>query len=241
MRGNRLVFKLDGYVKLDVGDKRLIEEVTRSVRTVEAGETIAHEGDNPSEVHVILEGMACRYKILQTGKRQIVGYMVPGDFCNLHTFLLRSLDHDLQALSACRVVDLSSQQIQAMNERPNLARALRFTTLVDEAVLREWLLNLGARAPEQRIAHFFCEMTSRLQAVGLCDDSGCHIPITQADLAETIGLSTVHTNRSLQNMREEELIVLRRTLLQIPDFDRLARFAGFDGGYLHHDNGVLVA
>ena len=230
---NVLARKLASFGPLGDEDMRLLDQVVERRRMISPGGKIIGEDDRPTDVHLVLRGIAYRYKTLSDGKRQIVGFMVPGDLCDLHVFMLRRIDHCLSAMSDCTIVDIPVRRIEELTARPAIQRALWWTTLVDEAVLREWLVNMGARVPEQRIAHFFCEMVLRLRSVGMADLHGCELPITQADLADTVGLSTVHINRSLQALREKGLIDLRRTKLAIPDFDRLAAFSGFDGRYLH--------
>ena len=230
---NLLARKLATFGPLHNEDMHLLDAVIQRRRMIAPGGRIMGEDDKPTHVHLVLRGVAYRYKVLPAGDRQIVGYMVPGDLCDLHVFMLRRIDHRLSAMSDCTIVDIPLRRIEELTARPAIQRALWWTTLVDEAVLREWLVNMGARPPEQRICHFFCEMILRLRSVGLATFEGCELPITQADLADTLGLSVVHINRSLQALREKGLIDLKRTKLAIPDFDSLVAFAGFDGRYLH--------
>ena len=180
-----------------------------------------------------MDGFACRYKLRANGSRQIMAYLVPGDFCDLHVFILREMDHTIATLSPCRVVDIPRERILELTERSALARALWWATLVDEATLREWLVNIGARSAEERIAHLLCELLLRLRVVGLADGAEYELPITQAELADTMGLSSVHVNRVLQRLRGDGLITLKGKQLVIPDPDRLIAFSGFTPNYLH--------
>ena len=148
----------------------------------------------------IAEGFACRYKGLSSGRRQIVGFLVKGDFCDLHVPLLRAMDHSIATLSPCTVVDIPRHRIEEMTNRMGLTRALWWVTLVDEGTLREWLLNVGQRQAVQRLAHLFCELYVRMQAVGLTSENTYPLPLTQNDMADTIGLSQVHVNRCFQRM-----------------------------------------
>ncbi len=214
-------------------DKRLLDEVVRRSREVGAREDLIREGDAPSDVHLVLEGFACRYKILEDGRRQIVAYLVPGDLCDPHVFILRTMDHDIATLSPCRVVDIPRRQVLEMMDRPALARALWWATLVDEATLREWLVNIGARTAEQRIAHLLCELLLRLQTVGLADSDRYELPITQAELADTVSLTSVYVNRVVQRLRRNGLIAVRGKILVILDVERLKAFSGFNPNYLH--------
>lgn len=168
------------------------------------------------------------------GKRQIFAYLIPGDFCDLHVALLKKMDHSIATLSPCQVVELSPATIVALTERrPSLARALWMCTLVDEGTLREWLLNIGQRSAATRIAHLFCEIHERMRAVGLTDQGSCELPLTQGELGDTMGLSIVHVNRSLKDLRESGLVTLHNGRIVIPDAERLKRYADFDPSYLH--------
>ncbi len=152
----------------------------------------------------MLEGFAYRYKLLPDGKRSIFAYLVPGDFCDLNIFILKAMDHSIATLSACTMVDIPRPRILELLERPAIARALWWATLVDEATLREWLVNMGRRDAETSIAHLFCEMHLRLKSIGLADGGEFRLPITQNELADTVGLSAVHVNRSLQKPAGQE-------------------------------------
>ena len=230
---NRLARKLENFAPLSGDDKRFLEDVTRTSYEVPAGTDLIKEGDAPDNVHLILDGFACRYKLTSEGNRQIMAYLISGDFCDLHVFILREMDHNIGTLSTCRLVKIPRDRILEMTERPALARALWWATLVDEAVLREWLVNIGQREAPERLAHLLCELLLRLRAVGLSESDSYELPITQAELADTMGLSTVHVNRSLQKLRSENLITLKNKYLVILDPDRLKEFGGFNPNYLH--------
>jgi CRP-like cAMP-binding protein len=230
---NLLTRKLENFAALSQDDRRFLDEVTRASREVGARQDLIAEGDTPKDVHLIVEGFACRYKLTAHGGRQIIAYLVPGDFCDLHVFILKAMDHAIATLTACRVVDIPRATVLEMTERPALARALWWATLVDEAVAREWLVNIGRREAPERIAHMLCELLLRLRAVGLANGDSYELPITQGELADTVGLSSVHVNRSLQALREAGLISLKGRHLVIPDAKRLTEFSGFDPNYLH--------
>ena len=230
---NRLTRKLENFAALSDDDKRLLDDVVSAPYEIPENTDIIREGDAPDNVHLILEGFACRYKLTSDGKRQIMAYLVLGDFCDLHVFILKAMDHGIATLSPCRVVDIPRDRILEMTERPALARALWWATLVDEAVLREWLVNIGQREAPERLAHLLCELLLRLRAIGLAESDSYELPITQAELADTMGLSTVHVNRSLQKLRSENLITLKNKYLVILDPDRLKEFGGFNPNYLH--------
>ncbi|SCY93833.1 Crp/Fnr family transcriptional regulator [Paracoccus tibetensis] len=230
---NLLTRKLEIFAPLPDADRRLLDHTVRMARLVDGRADLIREGDDPLHVRLILEGFACRYKLLPDGRRQIMAFLVPGDFCDLHIFILRTMDHNIGTLSPCRVVDIPRTRILEMTERPALARALWWCSLVDEATLREWLVNIGARSAEQRIAHLLCELLMRLETVGLASNGSYDLPITQAEIADTMALSTIHVNRVLQRLRAENLITFKNGALVIPDVPRLKAFSGFNPNYLH--------
>jgi CRP-like cAMP-binding protein len=234
---NLLTRRLEGLGPLSAEDRRLLDDVIRDDREVGPRDDLIKEGDDPDDVLLILEGFACRYKLTRDGKRQIAAYLVPGDFCNLHVFILKAMDHNIGTLSACRIVAIPRARILELTERPAIARALWWATLVDEAILREWLVSLGRRDAAQRLAHILCELLHRLRAVGLAKGSSYELPLTQVDLADTLGLSTVHLNRSLQALRNEGLITLKDKHVVILHPTRLTELAGFNPNYLHLGGG----
>ena len=234
---NLLIRKLELFGPLQQEDRRLLEDVTANPRSVAGRQDLIREGESPADVQLILGGMACRYKVLPDGKRAIFAYLVPGDFCDLNIFILRAMDHCIATLSPCTIVSIPRKRVLELSERPAIARALWWATLVDEATLREWLVNIGQRNAESRIGHLFCELNLRLQSIGLSDGAEFSLPITQTELADTMGLSTVHVNRSLQSLRARGLIFLKSGKLVIPDVDRLASACQFNPNYLHIGTG----
>ncbi|BAT61870.1 transcriptional activatory protein AadR [Variibacter gotjawalensis] len=233
---SRLIRKLEAFVPLTEAEKTLVSDVERNVRTVAPKTDLITEGDSPENVLLIVEGFACRYKITSEGQRQIMAYLVPGDFCDLHIFILKEMDHSISTLSACKVVEIPRKRVLEMLKTPALATALWSATLVDEATLREWLVNIGTREAPQRIGHLLCELLLRLHVVGLVSEGRFELPITQAEIADTMGLSAIHANRSIQVLREADLITLARGHVVILDFKRLAAFSGFNPNYLHLRN-----
>ena len=230
---NLLTRKLEVFAPLPEADKTLLDEVVREPRWIGQRLDLIAEGDAPTSVRLILEGFACRYKVLPDGKRQIMAYLVPGDFCDLHVFILKAMDHGIATLSPCKVVDITRRRVLELMERPAIARAFWWAALVDEATLREWLVNIGSRPAEERIAHLLCELLLRLRTVGLTDGGKFELPITQAELGQTMGLSTVHVNRVLQRLRGDGMITLKGKNLVIVDEEKLKVFSGFNPNYLH--------
>jgi CRP-like cAMP-binding protein len=231
-----LARKLNSFVDLSDEDIRGLDRMGANARSYKAGEVLIEAGDRPEHVFLLLEGWACRYKVTPEGDRQIMAYLIPGDLCDIHIFILKTMDHGISLLSDAKVAAIPAQKMLALlRERPAVAQALLWATLVDEAVLREWVVNLGQRDALERIAHLFCEMWLRMEQVGLVDGPAFSLPLTQTELAETLGLTAVHVNRVIQKMREDGLISLYRKHLTILDAERLKAIAGFDPNYLHLD------
>jgi CRP-like cAMP-binding protein len=229
-----LVRKLQHGALLSPADITALERSVTTVETVAAREDMIAEGDRPEYVHVVLEGAAYRYKLLADGSRQIMAWLVPGDFCDLHVAILGSMDHNIGALSDSKIALIRPEAVVKLTETsPSLSRALWWAALVDEAILREWLVGMGRRSADRQIAHLFCELRDRLQAVGQAPGNVLTMPVTQLQLADTVGLTSVHVNRTLQELRRLELISWRGKSLTIKDVDGLQAFAGFDANYLH--------
>ena len=231
---NPLILKLESLAPLSDDDRAVLERISANPQHVEPGTDLIREGDKPDGVYLILDGIACRYKLRASGARQIMAYLVPGDYCDLDVALLKAMDHAIGTLSACQVVRIDLDTIQGLLQRhPGITHALRLATLVDEATLREWLVNVGRRSGEERIAHLMCELLLRLRAVGRTTGDGYALPITQEDLADTTGLTSVHVNRMLRGLRERGLIELSERQLQILDLPGLEALAEFKPNYLH--------
>ncbi|OHV15517.1 cyclic nucleotide-binding protein [Methylorubrum extorquens] len=229
-----LIRKLEGYEELSDQDRWALNGLVTKVRHVGARVDLIHEGDAPENVHLILDGFACRYKVLPNGQRQIMAFLVPGDFCDLNVFILDQMDHSIGTISACQVVDIPRQAIEEITaNHPRITRALWWCNLVDEAVLREWLVNLGSRQADERIAHLLCELLVRLEAVGLVRNDCYGFPFTQTDIADTMGLSNVHVNRTYRELRDTGLITLKHRILTIHDAGQLKAYCGFNPNYLH--------
>ena len=227
--------KLSKGAELSGRDLRTLEHLLSDVRSLAAGRDVIQEGDKPDNVHVVLDGFACRYKILPDGGRQIMAWLVPGDFCDLHIAILGEMDHNIGALSDCRIAFLPRGEIERITQDGggHLNRALWWATLVDEGVLREWMVGMGRRAADKQIGHLFCELLFRLRLVAKAEGACYLFPVTQEQLADTVGLSAVHVNRVLQQLRTDGLISLERGMLTVLDEARLIAFSDFDPNYLH--------
>jgi CRP-like cAMP-binding protein len=237
METDRLIRKLEQFHSLSAEDKGTLNDSIHAVSDFKPGEDIIGIGERPDDVHLIIEGWAGRYKILPEGERHIMAYLIPGDFCDAHVALLRRMDHSIGALSQCKVAFMPRDKITAIiNNHRQLAQALWWATLVDEAILREWLVTRTRRA-DKRVAHLICEMLLRAKAVGLTDDDSFELPLTQETLGDTMGLSTVHMNRTLQELRGHDLITSEGRRIIVHDIERLKQFADFDPLYLHQEQG----
>ncbi len=230
-----LVKKLEAYAELTDEERIVVERASARPQLVASRTDIIREGDQPSDVHLVTSGLACRYKLLEDGRRQIVAYLIPGDFCDLDVFILKRMDHTIAAISQVQMVWIPREQMLDLMSYANISRAMWLVSLVDEATLREWVTNVGQRSAEHRLAHLFCELFLRMKIVGLTSQLEFELPITQAELGDTLGLSTVHVNRSLQSLKAANLVTFKGKKIIISDMARLKRLSGFRDNYLHLD------
>jgi CRP-like cAMP-binding protein len=236
MNDNPLLRKLANFIALSPEEVNAIQECCGDVRVFAPGEDMIAQGDRTGGVRLLLDGFSCRYKVLEDGRRQIVAYFVPGDLCDLRVFILKRMDHSIGALASSRVALLAPDDILRLTSRfPNVTRALWWTTLVEEAIAREWIVNIGQRNARERMGHLFCELLFRFRAVGLSQGNSCTVPLTQVELAETLGLSSVHVNRTLQELRRQKLITFEGGTLTIENLDKLIAATLFNPDYLHLD------
>jgi CRP-like cAMP-binding protein len=234
---NPLIRKLEQFVRLSSSDRAvLMRASSERVRKFEPRTDISREGDQPKDVHLILSGWACRYKQLEDGRRQVVSFFLPGDMCDLNVFILKEMDHSIGTITSVTIADLTREffdEIGASYSR--IATALWWETLVNAAIQREWTMNLGQRTASERMAHLLCEIFFRLRLAGLTHGNSCEFPLTQSDVADATGLSKVHVNRTLQELRAANLVVLKGKVLTIPSLERLMDAGLFNANYLHMD------
>ncbi len=229
-----LVLKLGHGADLTAADHEVLEGFCHGGQRIGVRQDLIQEGADPRFVHIVLEGIACRYKMLPDGSRQIMALLLPGDFCDLHVAILGTMDHSIGTLSPCCIARLGRSTVEDLAfSHPRIMRAMWWATLVDEAILREWIVGMGRRPADRRLAHLFCELLVRLQTVGLALEAHYDLPLAQYDLADILGLTPVHVNRMLQQLRTDSLITLTGKRLTIPDVPRLKDFADFDPNYLH--------
>jgi CRP-like cAMP-binding protein len=228
-----LIRKLTHLAVLSAADARALEDAAGQARDVGAAMDLIQVGEQPRACTVLLDGWACRYKRLPDGKRQITGFVLPGDPCDLGGLMMGRMDHSVGTLTPARIASIPRDILLGIMDRhPSLARALWQETLAEGAIAREWVVNVGRRTAMERIAHLLCELGLRLQALGLADTSGFVLPITQAEIADATGQTSVHVNRTLQALRREGLIVWSGREVMISDWDRLKQAGSFAPDYL---------
>jgi CRP-like cAMP-binding protein len=219
----------------DADRAELARLCTRATHTIPARRDLISEGDRPRSLFLILRGWACRYRMLDDGRRQIVDFAVPGDLCDLNLFILDRMDHAIGAITQLSVAEISRDAFhRVVTTCPNITTAFWWQELVSKSINREWVVNVGQRSAQERIAHLFCEMFLRLESVALTHGLFCDFPPTQLDMADATGLTPVHVNRTLQELRRMRLITLERQKLSIPNMQELQRVARFNPDYLHH-------
>lgn len=223
-----------GSVELDA-----LKSVPITTKPVQAGVTIVKDGDRPSVCVVVVDGFVIRTKHTTGGRRQIVSIHVPGDMPDLQSLHLHVMDHNVVALSECVVGFIPHESLLVLvDTHPKIAGALWRDTLIDAAIFREWIVSLGCRNATQRMAHLISEVARRLEEVGLKKDEQFPLPMTQQDLADALGLSTVHVNRVLQAIRKNDLLELRNGIVTLGDAARLNALGDFDPAYLHGNPGA---
>ena len=231
---NATTAKLLHGVPLDPRDRDRLDALVALPSLMPARTDIIEHGENPGNLHIVVDGFACRYKIMPNGRRAIVGLMLPGDICDLHVKILGSMDHAIGTLSDCRIKVISHDEIDVvMEEHPKIARAFWWSTLVDEGILRQWLANMGRMRSDRQMAHLFCEMYTRLDVVGKTRDHGFAFPLTQEELSDVLGVAPVHVNRVMQVLRAQGIITSQDRWVTFPDWDRTIAFSEFDPDYLH--------
>ena len=234
LTNNPLIMKLGSFVDLSDVDRSHLDHFASFPSRMPAGQDIIREGERPERVILLLAGWAYRYKVLHDGSRQILAYLLPGDLCDAHVFILDKMDHSIGLLSDATVASIPRETMMDVTKSaPAIARALWWSAMVDEAISRHWLINIGRRDAYDRIAHLFCELWERVARVGLVIDDAFDLPLTQEQLGDSLGLTAVHTNRILQRMRGEGLITFKGKRLTILDMAGMRRAAAFDPNYLH--------
>ena len=231
---NRFIEKLSGLAPLTKTEISSLVAATSSPRKVAARRDLIREGDRPGPVFVMLEGWACRYKVLPSGTRQVLAFLMPGDCCDLHVGLLAEMDHSIQTITPALVAMVDHEQMESIMDRHRgVAKAMYASQLIDEGTMRAWITSMGRRASIERIAHLMCELYLRARNIGLVSEAGLRLPLSQLLLADSLGMTPVHLNRVLKELRLGGAMTLERGSLVIVDPAKLVQIAGFDENYLH--------
>lgn len=226
--------KLRKRTEISPEEERAIRGAVAEMRRLPADEVVVQAGEELSNSLILVDGWMARSKDLQSGDRQVTELHIAGDFADLHAFTLKRLDHDVLTLTECTVAVVPHERIRDITERhPHLARVYWDSTNVDSAITREWALSLGQRSAISRMAHLFCEIYVRLELIGRTHGNVCELPLTQRELSECLGLTVVHANRTLQELRRRGLIELENRQLTILDRRGLEGLAEFDPFYLY--------
>ena len=229
-----LIRKLESVTHLSNEGRKAIENLPVRVRTLSARQDIVRDGDLATQCCLVLEGWAYRYKLLTEGRRQIFSFHIAGDIPDLQSLHIPLMDHNLATMTQATVAFIPHESMYALTARyPTIAAALWRDTLIDAAIFREWLIAMGRRPAFEHLAHLFCELYLKQEAVGLAGDHRCPLPVTQNDLADATGMTSVHINRVLKEMRGRGLITLHRHTLVVKAWDELIRSCEFDATYLH--------
>lgn len=233
--------KLNSFVRLSDTELSTLEELHRRRRRFVAGKDLVHQGQVDQSAYILAKGWVCSYKMLSDGARQIVDFQIPGDFLGLRSILFRTSDHNVEPVTPIEASEiLATDLLNAFQRTPRLATAVLWAASRDEAMVVEHLVNLGRRNGEERMAHFLLELGARLKLVGLGDKKGYDCPLSQYLLADALGLSAVHVNRVLRQLRELGLVTFQKGHVTFDDFDGLVKLADFDATYLDHEGPLLM-
>jgi len=236
-----LIRKLSAIAKVPADVEAALIALNVIIKDFAPDEPIVREGDHPAHVAIVLSGFAYRYKIVEPDKRQIIAFHVAGDMPDLQGLHLEELDHGIAASGGTRIGLIPHRTVFELLERyPPLVHILWREVLIDSAIFREWVVNVGRRDAFSRVAHLCCEMITKMKAVGLSDGTTCALPLSQIQIADATGLSNVHVNRVLQRLRGERLIRFEHKTLTVLNWDGLTKAGDFDAAYLHLRNGAEV-
>ena len=230
----RHLMKLRARSKISEAEEQIIRSAVCEYRELEPGVTFIRARERLEHSTILLDGLMCRYKDLSEGQRQVTELHVAGDFADLHSFTLKQLDHHVMTLTPCKIASVPHERLRGITENfPHLTRVYWFSTNLDAAIHREWEVSLGRRRAVAAMAHLFCELNVRLGIVGLSHDGCYDLDITQQELSECLGISTVHVNRALQALRASGYAEFRAGRVEIRDQAALEQLAEFDSSYLY--------
>lgn len=226
--------KMNFYACLSQTEKAALQDCVDNKHHLSRGQTLASAGEKTDKIDIVTDGWACRFKRAHDGSDQIIALMLPGDQCEDVSPVACRLDHDIRALSDLRVTRLDRRKLlSVIAPDSGLAEGLAWSSIVDRSIMGEWLLNVTRRPAAMRLAHLLCELFTRCAIIGRTQGNRMHFPLTQVAMSESLGLSPVHLNRSLQLLRRQQLVSVCRKTLTIIDWPRLAEFADYSDHYLH--------
>jgi len=235
-----LARKLGSFMVLTAADLALLERLHSRRRIFVAGTDLVHQGQSKQAAYILSKGWAASYKILEDGERQIVDFLLPGDFVGLRSSLLRIADHSVEPVTDIEVSEVVvSELLDAFSENHKLGTAFLWAASRDEAMVVEHLVNIGRRDAAKRLAHFLLELSVRLSLVGIGTKTGYDCPLTQYLIADALGLSAVHVNRCLRQLREDGMVLFHAGHVAFVDHTRLVEFAQFDPAYLDQTGPLL--
>jgi CRP-like cAMP-binding protein len=229
-----LAKKLNTFLPLSPSELKCLAEMQSNSFKVRRGKQLTHEGQTEHKAFVLQAGWACSYKVLPAGGRQIISFPIAGDIVGLRSVLLRTADHSFSALTDAVVSAVEGTRVlKCMTEFPRLGAALLWAASREEAMVVEHLVNIGRRSALERMAHFFMELAERLSLVGQATEAEFKCPLSQFVIADALGLTAIHVNRTLRQLRDQDLLTVRKGSVRIHDLARLRKLAGFQGGYLN--------
>lgn len=232
--------KLGAFVALSEAELSVLDDLHRRRRTFVAGRDLVLQGQSDQSAYILAKGWVCSYKIQRSGSRQIVDFQIPGDFLGLRSMLFRTADHSIEPVTPVEASEIHARDLlDAFSQTPRLGTAVLWAASRDEAMVVEHLVGIGRRNALERTAHLLLELGARLKLVGLATNEGYDCPLSQYMLADALGLTAVHINRVLRELREEGLLTLKKGHVTFDDFNRLVAAVEFDKTYLDHDGPLL--
>lgn len=234
--GQYLIAKLNAFTRIAGESAEAVNEMaSRRIVSVDRGQDIISEGEEPRTVNLLVSGWACRYKMMEDGRRQILAFFVPGDLADLHVYILNAIDHSISAITPVKYARLAPKEFEAISDaHPKLLRALWWESLVTDSIQREWLVSVGQRDALESVAHLACELFLRLKTVGLCEGNRCEFPLTQVDIADALGMTQPHVSRTIKELNKTGVATLRSGRLEVKNLNQLKKLAVFNSNYLHH-------
>lgn len=240
IQNSPLVRKLGAYVALSDPELKILETFHQERRIFLDRIDMVYEGQTDPSAFILAKGWVCSYKILRGGGRQIVDFQIPGDFLGIRSVLFRTADHNIEPIKKVEASEIKIKDLLGAFETcPRLAAAVLWAASTDEAIVVERLVSLGRRDAAERVAHMFLELGARLKIVGLATANSYECPLSQYLLADALGLSAIHINRVLRQLREEGLMTFRNGKVTFDNLDQLVELAGFDKAYLDYEGPMI--